>query len=414
MVPLRRVRHERTAPGSVCGMARQLRVLWDDSFTKYDFGAAHPMDPLRLDLTARLCRALGLFDDASRVEVVGAEPADDALLATVHDLDYVAAVKAASLDPSAADPSRGLGTDDDPAFVGMHEASARVVQGSVDLATALWNGEVEHAVNFCGGLHHAMRDRASGFCVYNDAAAAIQRLLDLGAQQVAYVDVDVHHGDGVERIFWDDPRVLTISLHESGRVLFPGTGFAEELGGPQAQGGAVNVALPPGTSDAGWLRALHAVVPPLVRAFEPDALVTQHGCDSHFLDPLAHLAVSVDAQRVAQQSLHDLAHEAAGGRWLALGGGGYEVVDVVPRSWAHLVAVAAHTPVPTSTEVPADWLEHVRTRLGRPGPAHMGDGRDPWWRSWEVGYDPEDGVDRAIMATRKAVYPLYGLDAWFD
>ncbi len=249
-----------------------------------------------------------------------------------------------------------------------------------------------------------MRDRASGFCVYNDAAAAIQRLLDLGAQRVAYVDVDVHHGDGVERIFWDDPRVLTISVHESGRVLFPGTGFADELGGPRAQGSAVNVALPPGTSDAGWLRACTPWRPAAGPAFAPDVLVTQHGCDSHFLDPLAHLAVSVDAQRAAQQSLHELAHEAAGGRWLALGGGGYEVVDVVPRSWAHLVAIAAHTPVPTSTEVPADWLEHVRTRARPPRTGPHGRRPDPWWRSWEVGYDPEDrgGPGRSWPPARRS------------
>jgi acetoin utilization protein AcuC len=395
-------------------MATQARVIWDDSFTRYDFGPSHPMAPLRLDLTARLARALGLFVDARRVEVVGAEPADDALLETVHDPAYVAAVKAASLDPSSADLDRGLGTEDDPAFVGMHEASARIVQGSADLASAIWRGEIEHGVNFCGGLHHAMPDRASGFCVYNDAAVAIKRLLDEGAERVAYVDVDVHHGDGVERVFWDDPRVLTISVHESGRVLFPGTGFPEDMGGPHAEGDAVNVSLPPGTSDAGWLRAVHAVVPQLLRHVRPDVLVTQHGCDSHFLDPLAHLAVSVDAHRAVQRSVHDLAHEVCDGRWLALGGGGYEIVDVVPRSWTHLVAIAAHTPIPTSTPVPQDWLEHVLTLLGRPGPAHMGDGRDPWWRSWEVGYDPEDAVDRAIMATRSKVFPVHGLDPWFD
>src|SRR6476469_3394728 len=250
-------------------MATQARVIWDDSFTRYDFGPSHPMAPLRLDLTARLARALGLFDDPRRVEVVGAEPADDALLQTVHDADYVAAVKRASADPAHADLERGLGTEDDPAFAGMHEASARIVQGSVDLASAVWSGEIEHGVNFCGGLHHAMPDRASGFCVYNDAAIAIRWLLDHGAERVAYVDVDVHHGDGVQQVFYDDPRVLTISLHETGQMLFPGTGFPDETGGPGAEGSAVNVALPPGTSDAGWLRAFHAVVPPLVREFRP-------------------------------------------------------------------------------------------------------------------------------------------------
>jgi len=394
-------------------MAAQARVIWDDGFTSYDFGPTHPMSPVRLDLTARLCAELGLFD-VPGVEVVGAEVADDALIATVHDPAYVAAVRTASLDPSDADPARGLGTADDPAFVGMHEASARVLQGTVDLAEAVWTGAAEHGVNFCGGLHHAMPDHASGFCVYNDIAAGIRWLLDHGAEKVAYVDVDVHHGDGVQAIFWDDPRVLTLSIHESGRMLFPGTGDPAEIGGGAGLGYAVNVALPPGTSDAGWLRAFHSVAPAMVRAFAPDVLVTQHGCDSHFLDPLAHLEVSVEAQRTVQQSLHDLAHEVCAGRWLATGGGGYEVVDVVPRSWAHLVAVAAHRPVSTSAPVPQAWLDHVQETFGRTGPALMGDGRETWWRSWEVGYDPEDPVDRAVMATRKAVFPLHGLDPWFD
>jgi acetoin utilization protein AcuC len=394
-------------------MPDQARVVWDSDFTRYDFGPSHPMAPLRLDLTARLCEALGLFR-APGVRVVSARPADDVLLTTVHDPEYVAAVRRASAEPRDADVDRGLGTEDDPAFVGMHEASARVVQGSVDVAEAVWSGETRHGVNFCGGLHHAMPDRASGFCVYNDAAVAIRRLLDLGARRVAYVDVDVHHGDGVQSIFWDDPRVLTISVHESGRVLFPGTGFADDVGGPHAPGAAVNVALPPGTGDAAWLRAVHAVVPALVTSFEPDVLVTQHGCDSHFLDPLAHLAVSVDAQRAVQVSLHELAHGVADGRWVALGGGGYEIVDVVPRSWSHLVGVAAHAPVAADAQVPESWREHVVRLLGRPAPAHMGDGRDTWYRSWEVGHDPDDPVDRAVMRTRRAVFPLHGLDPWFS
>ncbi len=394
-------------------MVAQARVIWDDVFARYDFGPTHPMAPLRLALTARLCDDLGLFA-ADDVEVVGAEVADDDLIATVHDRAYIAAVRAASLDPESADASRGLGTADDPAFAGMHEAGARIVQGTVDLARAIWAGEVRHGVNFCGGLHHAMPGHASGFCVYNDVAAGIRWLLDHGAERVAYVDVDVHHGDGVQSMFWNEPRVLTISVHESGRALFPGSGDASEIGGPDAEGSAVNVALPPGTSDAAWLRAIHSVVPQLVREFDPQVLVTQHGCDSHFLDPLAHLAVSVDAQRVVQESMHELAHQVCDGRWLATGGGGYEIVDVVPRSWAHLVAIAAHRPVATSEPVPAPWLQHVAASLGRQAPPQMGDGRQTWWRSWEVGHDPDDPVDRAVMATRKAVFPLHGLDPWFD
>ena len=398
-------------------MPTQARVVWDQSFTNYDFGVDHPMNPVRLDLTARLCGAFGLFE-GSDVEVINPQMPGDEVLLTVHDAEYVAAVRHASVHPGEADQSRGLGTEDDPAFVGIHEASARIAAGSRGVAAAVWHGETEHGVNFCGGLHHAMSDRASGFCIYNDVAVAIQWLLDNGAERVAYVDVDVHHGDGVERIFWDDPRVLTVSVHETGKVLFPGTGFPSNTGGPGAPGSAVNVALPPGTGDAAWLRAFHSVVPPVVRAFNPQILVSQHGCDSHVLDPLAHLALSVDAQRTSYDSIHDLAHEVCGGKWVALGGGGYELVDVVPRAWTHLTAIAAHRPISLDTLVPARWRDYVQERFKRPGPTHMGDvltkGGRVWWRSWAVGFDPEDPVDVAVMATREAVFPFHGLDIWFD
>ncbi|MFC7595623.1 acetoin utilization protein AcuC [Terrabacter sp. GCM10028922] len=398
-------------------MPTQARVVWDTSFTRYNFGPTHPMAPVRLDLTARLCDALGIFD-AEGVEVVGAEAASDEVLATIHDDDYVAAVKAASDDPSAADPAYGLGTEDDPAFPGMHEASSRIVAGTVDSCRAVWEGTAAHAVNFTGGLHHAMRGTASGFCVYNDIAVGIQWLLDHGAERVAYVDVDVHHGDGVEQIFWNDPRVLTISVHETGRALFPGTGWPGDIGGPDAEGSAVNVALPPGLNDAGWLRALHAVADPLIRAFRPDVLVTQHGCDTHTEDPLAHFAVTVDAQRAAADALHRLAHEVCDGRWVALGGGGYEVIGVVPRTWTHLTAIAAHAPIKTTAPIPEGWRAHVEQVFGRPGPRRMGDLTPEdgplWWRSWDMGYDPGSEVDRAIMATRSAVFPHHGLDVHFD
>ena len=232
----------------------------------------------------------------------------------------MAAVRRSGADPTVLDARRGLGSEDNPTFEGMHEAAAHVVGASVEAARRVWTGEVDHAANIAGGLHHAMPDRASGFCIYNDVAVAIRWLLDNGAERVAYVDVDVHHGDGVEKVFYDDPRVLTISLHETGQMLFPGTGFPDETGGPGAEGSAANVALPPGTADAGWLRAFHAVVPPLVREFAPDVLVTQHGCDSHIEDPLAHLLLSVDGQRSSYLALHDLAHEVCDGKWLATGG----------------------------------------------------------------------------------------------
>jgi acetoin utilization protein AcuC len=292
----------------------------------------------------------------------------------------------------------------------MHDVTARVVGGGVAAAEAVWRGEARHAVNITGGLHHAMADAASGFCVYNDVAVAIATLLEAGAERVAYVDVDVHHGDGVEHAFWDDPRVLTISLHESGRTLFPGTGAATDVGGPSARGFAVNVALPAGTGDAGWHRAFEAVVPPLVESFAPQVLVSQHGCDSHALDPLAHLTLSVDGQRAAYLRVHELAHAHADGRWLASGGGGYAVVDVVPRAWTHLLAIATGEPLDPGTPVPEVWRAYARARTGRTAPERMGDGGEPAYEPWAPGPGPTDQVDQAIRATRAAVFPAHGLD----
>ncbi|APY90875.1 acetoin utilization protein AcuC [Streptomyces alfalfae] len=389
-------------------MSGRAQLMWDEAVTGYDFGPGHPMDPVRLGLTRSLVGAFGLDQE---LDVVAAKRAGDSTLRLVHREDYVAAVKAVSEDPASARGEYGLGTEDDPAFAGMHEVSALIAGQSVGAAEAVWRGDALHAVNFAGGLHHAMPGGASGFCIYNDAALAIARLLELGAERVAYVDVDVHHGDGVQAAFWEDPRVLTVSLHEHPRTLFPQTGWPEETGaGGTAEGSAVNVALPAGTGDAGWLRAFHAVVPELLAEFRPQVLVTQHGADTHFDDPLAHLAVSLDAQRAVQVACHGLAHEHADGRWVALGGGGYAVVDVVPRSWTHLVAIAAGRPVEPATPIPESWRQEAYARTRQLAPGRMTDGRWPVdWRGWEAGYDPADRLDQAVLAARRAAFPLRGL-----
>ena len=382
------------------------RVVWSPELLEYDFGPRHPMTPVRLDLTFRLARELGVLD---AVEIVGAEVAGDEVLGYAHDAAYVAAVRRASVT-GVPDEVRGLGTDDVPLFAGMHEAAARAVAGSVESALAVWRGDVNHAVNLSGGLHHAMPDRASGFCIYNDAVAAIRAVLEAGARRVGYVDLDAHHGDGVEHAFWDDPRVLTISVHESGHTLFPGTGHPSEIGGPGAAGTAVNVALPSGTADAGWLRAVGSVALPVLSAFGPDMVVSQHGCDAHGLDPLANLSVSVDAQRAAAEAVHKAAHRLCEGRWLALGGGGYAIAQVVPRAWTHLLAIAAHTPVDPGTRVPEAWRAHVLRELGFPGPAVMGDDVAALPALRDTPLDPADAADRAILATRRAVFGGHALD----
>ena len=390
-------------------------VMWDDRYTAYDFGPGHPMHPSRLDLTYRLSRELGLLDHDD-VVVRGVRPALDKELLTVHTPEHVAEVKAVSADPGSARGRHGVGTDDTPAFAGMHEASALAVGGTLLACEAVWSGEASRAVNIAGGLHHAMPEASSGFCVYNDIAVGIRRLLDLGAERVAYLDLDVHHGDGVERAFWNDPRVLTVSIHETGRALFPGTGFPGDTGGPKAQDSAVNVALPPGTGDEGWLRAFQAVVPTVLGAFRPQVIVSQHGCDCHYADPLAHLSLSMDAMAVADRWVAELAEDHAEGRWVALGGGGYELVDVVPRAWTHLIGVVTGRPVDLTTPVPDAWLQHVRDVYDREGPPLMGDrgGREIRFGRWEDGYQPDDPVDSAIMATRRAIFPGWGLDPYFD
>jgi len=388
-------------------MTHRGRVVWDDTLTRYDFGPQHPMAPIRLELTMRLAHDLGVLE---HLDMAPVPDVDDSKLLLGHSQAYIDAVRRCGVVSQSADLAHGLGTPDVPTFSDMHDASSRIASATVEAARSVWSQEVNHAFSPAGGLHHAMHDAASGFCVYNDLTIAINWLLSQGVERIAYVDVDVHHGDGVETAFWDDPRVLTISQHESPISLFPGTGWPDDIGGPHAEGYAVNIAIPAETGDEPWLRALQSVVPHLLAAFEPQVLVTQHGCDSHFRDPLANLNLSIDGQRTAYEWLHHWSHELANGHWVATGGGGYAIVDVVPRAWTLLMAELSGTPLDPHTEVPEAWRSYAHQRTGLVAPLTMTDDRTPVVASWEAGYDPDDPVDRAILATRKAVFPHWGLD----
>ncbi len=388
-----------------------MTVVWDDEFLSYDLGPEHPLNPVRLALTMSLSRQLGVLDRPN-VTTVPPEAAGDDLLKLVHDASYLDVVRVAPSHPWGL--GHGFESADNPVFPHMYEASALIVGGSVLAAERVWSGQSQHAVNIAGGLHHAMRARASGFCVFNDPAIAIARLLELGAERVAYIDVDVHHGDGVQAAFYGDPRVLTVSIHQSPLTLFPGTGFPDETGQGDAVGESVNIALPAYTDDAGWHTAFHAVVPTLLRSFQPQVLVTQSGCDTHHEDPLAELALTVDGQRSSYATLHQLAHELCDGRWVALGGGGYGLVRCVPRAWTHLLAEATGEPIPPDTAIPESWREEVRSRGLRAAPPEAmteldvrpGDGIA--WQPWQPGDDTT--LSRAVTATRRAVFPLHGLD----
>jgi acetoin utilization protein AcuC len=311
----------------------------------YDFGPGHPLSPRRFGPGIDLLRAVGAEPG------MAPEPAPDGELEWLHAAEYVATVRRFAADPGGP-PQAGIGPGDDPAFAGMHDAAATVAGGSIRAMEAILRGDVEHAYHPGGGLHHAMRARASGFCIYNDAALAIARARRDGLR-VLYVDLDVHHGDGVQALHAADPGVLTVSFHESGRSLFPGTGFVDELGEGIAAGTCVNVPLEPLTGPEAWLAAVRGVVPALAAAFGPDVVVSQHGADGHLWDPLAHLSLTTTAMGEAARLVDRIAHRYAGGRWLATGGGGYAVYRVVPRAWALTWLAAAHREVPRL--LPEDW-----------------------------------------------------------
>jgi acetoin utilization protein AcuC len=329
-------------------------VVHDLNLEAYGFGGDHPFNPLRIRLTLELCETLGLLQD---YPFVVSEPATVEDLTTVHSLTYVRLVQKAGrgvgdlLDLM----HYGLGTEDNPIFPDMHEACARVVGAVLQASRTVMRGETDHAMCISGGLHHAMRSRASGFCVYNDAGVAIARLKEEHPGiRVAYLDTDAHHGDGVQWMFYDDPEVLTVSMHESGRYLFPGTGGVEERGRDGGVGYSVNVPLEPYTDDESWISCFESVVPEVLRAFEPDLILSQNGCDGHALDPLTHLSATTRLYEHIPRRIHDLAHELCEGRWVATGGGGYDIWRVVPRAWTALWAAVSHQDLPE--KVPESWL----------------------------------------------------------
>ena len=313
----------------------------------YDFGPQHPLTPLRFGPGIDLLRHVGAEPG------LAPEPATDEELLAVHTMRYVETVRHHDEHPWLP-PELGIGLSDNPAFTGMHDAAAAVAGGSIRAVESILRGDVLHAHHPGGGLHHAMPDRCWGFCIYDDPALAIARARRDGLR-VLYVDVDVHHGDGVQTVFYDDPGVLTISFHESGRYLFPETGFPDELGAGTAAGSAVNVPFEPYSGERVWLEAFRSIVPPLAAAFGPDLVVSQHGADAHAFDPLAHLRVTTTAQGEVARLVDGLAHAYAGGRWLATGGGGYAAYRVVPRVWALTWLAGAHREPPAET--PIAWRE---------------------------------------------------------
>jgi len=332
-------------------------LVYSDEFMKYDFGPTHPLRPIRLKLTLELLREIGVLKNSS-VSVHLPRQATEEELLMVHSKEYIEEVKAFS--------KTGVGyldLGDTPAFKGIHEAAAVAVGGSIVVADLVMKGEALHAFNPAGGLHHAGRDHAAGFCVYNDIGVAIKHIQrNYMVKRVAVVDLDVHHGDGTQEIFYSDPNVLTIDLHEDGRFLYPGTGFTNEMGEGEGRGYKVNLPLPPLTNGECYLHAFEETVPPLLKAFKPQVIVNQFGVDTHFDDPLAHLSLTMKTYGELASRLHTIAHEVCGGRYVVFGGGGYKP-ESVARAWAIMFSKISEIAIPD--KIPEKWINFCKEALRR-------------------------------------------------
>ncbi len=328
-------------------------LCYSDKFQAYNFGPEHPFNPARLMLAYKLMEEDGLIDEhVSRLEP---KPASEEDLARVHDPEYIASVRA-----EEPDLAFGLGSDDTPVFPGIYEASRLLAGGSIECARRI-AGEGGMAFNIGGGLHHAMPSQASGFCVFDDPALAICILKDR-FERILYIDIDGHHGDGVQQIFYEDPDVLTLSMHESGLYLFPGTGFIDEIGAGPGLGYSINIPMPMYAGDEEYSRAFDEIVPRLFEWFEPQAVVAQIGVDTHYSDPLTTLNMTLTGYLGLVQRIIDLTEKYAGGRLLALGGGGYNM-EVVPVAWASVLhLMRGETP---AEYLPPYWVEFFMNLVGR-------------------------------------------------
>ncbi len=374
-------------------------LLYTPKFGDYDLGPSHPLRPSRVIRTYELIRACG-FLEASSVTVERPSAAGEDLLTLVHSPDYVAAVRAPSEGRILRRPfDYGLGTVDNPIVDGMYEAAALVVGASVRAADLVADGAAKVAFNPSGGLHHAHRERASGFCVFNDAAIAIAHLLEKCGDgvRIAYVDIDAHHGDGVQEAFYDRADVLTVSVHESGRYLFPTTGSTAEIGEGEGEGFSVNLPLSPYTGDDVYVWAFNEAVVPILEAFSPDYLVTQLGVDTHYQDPLTHLCCTTRGYMRVVEAMAERA-----GRWIALGGGGYDVT-VVPRAWTLAFARMAGADPPE--HIPESEAEHYR-RDDQPVPLHDGEGPkfdEDWLRV------TREFAEQSVEEIKERIFGCHGL-----
>lgn len=374
--------------------------VYSDDLLKYRFNDDHPFNQLRLKITYDLLKKSNAL---SNEHIVKPRIATDEELCLIHDVSYVHAVKQASIGALVEEQASnfGLGTEDTPIFDGMHEASALLVGGTLTAVDYVMQGKAEHALHLGGGLHHGFRGKASGFCIYNDSSVAIKYIQKQYNARVLYVDTDAHHGDGVQWSFYDDDSVCTFSIHETGRYLFPGTGNTNERGQGKGYGYSFNIPVDAFTEDESWLHAYTTALKEITAFFKPDVILTQNGADSHFHDPLTHLSATMKIYEQIPKLAHELAHQYCNGRWIAVGGGGYDIWRVVPRAWSRIWLEMIGLSY-LSGDLPFSWLETWQSQ----SPVQL----PTTWEDPDYLYPPiprkQEITEKNMKTVEKLLYPL--------
>jgi acetoin utilization protein AcuC len=381
-------------------MKDRCSFVFSEELLNYKFSSQHPFNQFRLKLTVDLLNKL----NALHVDqIVPPRMATEEELSLIHDPSYIGAVKKAGngqLQKEIAE-NYGLGTEDTPIFPNMHEASSLLVGGTLTAVDEVMSGKALHSVNLGGGLHHGFRGKASGFCIYNDSSVAIKYLHEKFNARVLYIDTDAHHGDGVQWSFYDDPNVCTLSIHETGRYLFPGTGNINERGQGKGYGYSFNIPVDAFTEDESWLFAYTHAVKEVAAFFKPDVILTQNGADSHYYDPLTHLSATMKIYREIPKLAHEIAHQYCNGKWIAVGGGGYDIWRVVPRAWA-LIWLEMTENSNCYGSLPPDWVDYwqkespVKLPKEWDDPDHL---YTPIPRKAEI-------TEKNLITLEKALYPI--------
>ncbi|CAH2716979.1 Acetoin utilization protein AcuC [Neobacillus rhizosphaerae] len=381
-------------------MKDRVAFIYSEEQLNYKFSSHHPFNQFRLKLTIDLLNKVHGLDAE---HIIPPRMATEEELALIHDPSYIDAVKKAGHGqlPKEIAENYGLGTEDTPVFPNMHEASSLLVGGTLTAVDQVMTGKALHALNLGGGLHHGFRGKASGFCIYNDSSVAIKYLQEKYNARVLYVDTDAHHGDGVQWSFYDDPNVCTLSIHETGRYLFPGTGNLNERGQGLGYGYSFNIPVDAFTEDESWLQAYTQALKEVAEFFKPDVILTQNGADSHYYDPLTHLSATMKIYREIPKLAHEIAHKYCGGKWIAVGGGGYDIWRVVPRAWAHIWLEMSENSNCYGS-LPADWIAYWQ----KDSPVVL----PKEWDDPENLYTPiprkAEITEKNLITLEKALYPI--------